>query len=204
MICHKNFNKKTHTGKTQFFSEALSLINRDYHYHYIHSHRCVYYSSRYETVAGLMIYSVLWRKPRAKEPLRCFASFLLFSFTIRLKLFLITSEQPLNRKSDPKVNMVLYRPIAGSFSHSSTVDIITFIFYRCPKWYGFTACVCMNKSQKCEAETKEQDELKDKAYFIWKLESVLFLLNILSLHWFEWWSSAKISLVYMQISRGSQ
>lgn len=61
-----------------------------------------------------------------------FARFPLSYSTIRRKLFLITSEQLLNRMSDPKVNMVLYSPIGGSFSHSSTVDIITSIFYRCP------------------------------------------------------------------------
>lgn len=69
------------------------------------------------------------KSPKTIEML--FARLLPFYSTIRWKLFLITTEQPLNRMTDPKVNMVLYSPIAGSFSHSSNVDIITSIFYRC-------------------------------------------------------------------------
>lgn len=99
-----------------------------------------------------------------------------FHSAIRWKWFLITSEQPLNRMTDPKVNMALYSPIAGSFSHSSNVDIITSIFYRCPKWYamvrprvcvrartpmhvseGVRACVCVYVL-KVEASSSGREE----------------------------------------------
>lgn len=90
-----------------------------------------------KAVAGLMVLFCIMKETKSTETIEMlFAGLPPFHSAIRWKWFLITSEQPLNRMTDPKVNMALYSPIAGSFSHSSNVDIITSIFYRCPKWYA--------------------------------------------------------------------
>lgn len=97
-----------------------------------------------KAVAGLMVLFCIMKETKSTETIEMlFAGLPPFYSAIRWKWFLITSEQLLNRMTDPKVNMALYSPIAGSFSHSSNVDIITSIFYRCPKWYAMLhARVC--------------------------------------------------------------
>lgn len=89
-----------------------------------------------------------------------FRRLLPFYSPIRWELFLITTKQPPNRMTDPKVNMALYSPIAGSFSHSSNVDIITSIFYRCSKWY---AIPCVRVSVSVCVREKKIDRERQRA-----------------------------------------